>query len=326
MVLGYILAVSFLYPHPVHIHYLVPIFLMPIFMSPIIYKWIKIDLYQPKLFKILNLGLVVTLLFMLAFKSYEYSRGATLQEQYYPPLVSCIDSFIEKTGAKDGIANFWDSKPVNMLSKNNINIVQVNYDLSPWKAINNITWYKDSYDFALIKNNSLDKKKLLFLNGKPTQILKCEDRKIYYYKEKLITDSFFNNIKRLSNILNKTILFNSKKIIYKSWSHPEKTHQWSLDHSSSIYFKIKKDTPLKGKLNINFGTLGEQKIIVYMNNQKITDTTFNGGNIHTSFSFNPKIFKVNDVNILKFEFPNAHKPNNEDQRVLAMSLKSFIVE
>jgi len=185
MLLGNLLAVSLLYPHTVYIHYMLPIFLMPIYMFPTLFKQVGLNLEQKMLTRI-YIVLTCALFSILSIQSYKQFNKASIKTEYYPSLVSCVDDFVEKTGAKDGIGGYWESKSITMLSKKNINIVQFNYDLTPYKAVTSMAWYRDSYDFALIKNNAINKKKLLHLNGKPTKIYKCEDGEILYYKYKLI--------------------------------------------------------------------------------------------------------------------------------------------
>lgn len=74
-----------------------------------------------------------------------------------------------------------------MLSENNVNIAQYNYNLTQFRAVNSIKTYRKSYDFAIIKNKFINKKKLFKINGKPTKIYKCAESEILFYKSKLYT-------------------------------------------------------------------------------------------------------------------------------------------
>lgn len=183
MVLGNLMALSLLYPHPVNPRYMITIFLLPLLTLPILLKWIRFDQYI-QLSKIISFITLLTFIYILLFKSYHILKNNTLKSEYYPPLVSCVDSFIKEHQAIDGVAGYWESKSINLLSKEAVNISQINHDLSKSLWVNTNTTYKDSYDFALIRHNSIDKKKILKLNGKPTKIHKCQDSEIIYYKEK----------------------------------------------------------------------------------------------------------------------------------------------
>jgi len=149
--------------------------------------------------------------------------------------------------------------------------------------------------------------------------------KLYYIDKKLISWSHGKGI-----FYSKGIELNHKNIkrflSREGWSGAEKTFRWNNGKIASIFFEVTKDVSYTGKLNLNFGTHKKQKIIIYLNNQKIAHETFNTNDINVTFLFNPKILKVNDINIIKLEFPNAQKPNNLDSRILAMSLKALSIE
>lgn len=129
------------------------------------------------------------------------------------------------------------------------------------------------------------------------------------------------------NILTQKILFNSHRIIFNGWSHPENTHMWSLGKESKILFSaIKEDEKVQGLLSLNVSTLGEQEIKVTINGKYIDSQKVNLQNGNIQFKFNPKILNRDKHNTIEFEFPNAHQPNNTDTRVLAMALMSFKIE
>ncbi len=130
-----------------------------------------------------------------------------------------------------------------------------------------------------------------------------------------------------NNILTKNIPFDSSEVVFSGWSHPEKAHRWSSDNESKIIFSAIDDhKKVEGSLSLHIGTLGEQEIKVIINNQYIGSKKVNGWNKDIQFKFDPEILNNNKINIIKFEFPNAHKPNKTSQRILAMALMSFIIE
>ncbi len=187
MILGNLAAVSFLYPNTIYQHYMIPLFLMPLFMIPIIIKWTKLDINKKK-FKFASIFLSIILVLLVLFRSYDKFKDTTLKSEYYPKEIECFDSFLIQTGAKDGLAGFWESKTWYMLSKHDVNIAQYNYDFTEFRAVNTIKTYKNFYDFAIIKNKFINKKKLISINGKPTKIFKCEEAEIFYYENKLVVD------------------------------------------------------------------------------------------------------------------------------------------
>lgn len=138
-------------------------------------------------------------------------------------------------------------------------------------------------------------------------------------------DRYETRLKEFNHKMDAQLMFNSPKIMYISgWSIPEKSHIWSIGKSSQLAFKLEKKNYI-GLMTLNAAPLGAQKIKIYINGSYI-------GNIglvshqKTEISFNASILKLGDVNTIRFEYSNPHKPENGDQRVLAMALKSFGIE
>lgn len=125
---------------------------------------------------------------------------------------------------------------------------------------------------------------------------------------------------------NEKVTFKSKKIIYTSWFSAEKSHRWSQGESAIIKFYIDNKKEVNGILNLHIGTLGKQEIKLSINDNFIGNQTVNALDENLSFNFNPNLLYTDSMNTISFEFPDAHKPNNGDQRVLAMALKSFRIE
>ena len=119
--------------------------------------------------------------------------------------------------------------------------------------------------------------------------------------------------------------FNSKELIFKSWSHPEASHRWSLGKSSDIAFIIEDKDIFSGKISLILGSLGKQRISVSLNTQHLVTTTVNGSNETVNLSFNKNLLKENEENILHFEFPDAKQPGIGDRRVLAVNIQEIII-
>jgi hypothetical protein len=123
-----------------------------------------------------------------------------------------------------------------------------------------------------------------------------------------------------------TYFFNNPNIPFEGFSHAEKNFRWSNGKNAKIYFNIKDINILTGKINLNIGTLGEQKITILLNKKLLIDKKFNGSNLNLTLRFNTKYLSKNKINILEFKLPNAHRPNNGDRRVLGIAFKSMIIE
>lgn len=125
-------------------------------------------------------------------------------------------------------------------------------------------------------------------------------------------------------IPSKRYSFYDTTIPFIHFSHIESNFRWSNAKVSSIAFQIKDKQSFSGKFTLNIGTLGEQKIGIYLNNHLLYKKILNGSNITLNIPFNINILKENKINYLTFKLPNAHKPENGDRRILAMQFKSII--
>ncbi len=323
---GNILALSFIYPNKIYQHYMIPVFLLPIILIPAVLYWTRFHL-KSKLFKRSYVTFSFLMAFVLLFQTYTKFNDVSFKNEYYPETVACIDSFIEKTGAKHGISEYWDSKYTHLLSKNDITIAQYTFDLTRFEAVNTIAWYKNYYDFALIKNNSLNKNKILSLNGKPSAVVKCFDTEILYYENKMVINDTLSKApyQNLPEIQNETIGFNSSDVVFSGWSYNETHHRWSHGKQSLILFRINPDH-IEGKLNLHIGTLGVQHIHIRMNDYEIYSNSLNSADKKISIRFKSNILFKEQTNILSFEFPDARLPNTDDKRMLAMLIRSLIIE
>ncbi len=133
--------------------------------------------------------------------------------------------------------------------------------------------------------------------------------------------------------VSKDILFSDDRLIFPHWLL-EKTVRWSLGKESMMLFHIKDTSSISGKLKLRLGTLGMQKITLSINGNRVGTQTINSFLIPPAnawdadivFSFDPKILKTDEVNTIKFELPNARKPDNGNQFVIAIALKTLRIE
>jgi hypothetical protein len=129
----------------------------------------------------------------------------------------------------------------------------------------------------------------------------------------------------------KKIPFDSSEVVFSGWSHPEAKQRWSLNKKSKILFSVNDDQnnqhlKLQGILSLDIRSLGKQQIIVSINDVLIGSKRINTSSKGIRFRFAPNILNKDGMNTIQFDFPDAKKPDNGDPRVLAMALRSFIVE
>ena len=176
--------------------YMIPLFIVPIVMLPIYLDFFKFFKNKKVSNIVINIALPV-LLIALFVDARKKLMHRTFYSEYYPPIQQCIDNFIEETGAKYGLGEYWRSKSTYVLSKYDVTVAEVYNNLSPRTWITTSEWYRDKYDFALIlyyspnkDQYSPDKDWIEAVNGKPDKIYTCDDTDILYYQNGLYTKPF----------------------------------------------------------------------------------------------------------------------------------------
>jgi hypothetical protein len=110
-----------------------------------------------------------------------------IQPDYYSATMSCIDHAIGQYGLSNGIAQYWDAKPIQMVSKlDNIILAQYSERLARDGWETSRRYFKDRYDFAIIADDKpspfkLSTADLYALNGPPKTTVTCFNRTILIY-------------------------------------------------------------------------------------------------------------------------------------------------
>jgi hypothetical protein len=180
-----IVTILILAPMPIATRYMIPFYEISIVILPLylgLLGFFKKPISQSILY-ILAFLLLVGAVADIASKL----KNKSFHNSYYTPLAECIDDFVHKTGAKYGIATYWNAKPIYMQSETDIVLAQTHYDLQPDTKISSTSWQKSAYDFALIINNDIDKSKIIKINGQPDETFNCPKSEIIYYKNKFQT-------------------------------------------------------------------------------------------------------------------------------------------
>lgn len=122
-----------------------------------------------------------------------------------------------------------------------------------------------------------------------------------------------------------TLAHTSESIVFINWSDAELTHRWSSGKASSIVFLANNVIDkFEGEIIIQAGSLGKQRVTISLNEKEIYSGELNSWDEKIAIRFSPSLIK-NGTNIIKFDLPDARKPDNGDTRVLALALKTFSV-
>ena len=129
----------------------------------------------------------------LGMSAYALVQSNGLRDRSYAAEISCIDNALEPEGLTHGIAQYWDAKYVQQLSRLDLTIAQYLENLEAMKWIISDRYYRERYDFAIISENAeptytISADLLARINGAPKQVVSCGTRSVYIYgKDKLRT-------------------------------------------------------------------------------------------------------------------------------------------
>ena len=133
------------------------------------------------------LALLVTLPSLSKLGGVQATRQALI-DPYYPADIACIDEQSARLGLRDGVAQYWQARPLSMLSQHGLNVVQVNRDLSPYLWINNTAWYNIQPEFVVVDltqpvdhPSRLDEALLVERFGQPDTTFECEESRVLVY-------------------------------------------------------------------------------------------------------------------------------------------------
>ncbi len=100
------------------------------------------------------------------------------------PLVQCLDSMPIKSSERYGISDYWNAKPIRLLSEQGFEVNQLGYnlDIQPW--VMNIRWYygeKELPQYSFILPERLNKKAIVEQFGTPAHIKICDKQEVFFY-------------------------------------------------------------------------------------------------------------------------------------------------
>lgn len=173
-------------------------YLIPTFSWPIIVVLIFINNRFRDRFALITMLISILALSAMSWSSYKLIQSNGIKEKYYPGDMACIDDILEKENVRNGIAQYWDAKHIQNLSRLKLNIAQHFEDLSEMHWITSKKYFKPTYDFAIITEAAhppfkLSLEALTRLNGKPKLIKACGSRTVYVYgKDQMRVRNFVN--------------------------------------------------------------------------------------------------------------------------------------
>lgn len=138
-------------------------------------------------FRYAGSGLCLVFSGLLAAQAWHVRATRDAERHYYPEQIACIDRVLATSGARHGIAQYWDAKRLQALSRHRLTLAQYTDRLQPMKWITSTRFYRDGYDFAIIADAEaaqwrLPRAQLVAANGEPLQSVTCGDRTVLIYE------------------------------------------------------------------------------------------------------------------------------------------------
>ncbi|MDA3894761.1 MAG: aryl-sulfate sulfotransferase [Desulfobacteraceae bacterium] len=113
-------------------------------------------------------------------------------------------------------------------------------------------------------------------------------------------------------------------LAFEGWSQAEPDFRWSEGKSAYLHFKINKKLSIETvTLKLNIQTFGDQCIQIFLNEEVLQKTDIHFRQKTTLLLPLPTgLLRKNNINTLKFEFPDARIPDSSDSRALAVAFYS----
>jgi hypothetical protein len=176
-----------------------PRYLMPSLLIPLFFGWpfllagsqrLRSYLASPHLMNLCAVGILGLGAALNGHSVVQRLPALAELSDFYPDVVACIDEHTRKYNVKNGLSQYWLARPLTMLSKNDLNVVQVRhgmgYSLIPNHWINNYNWYNQKFEFVIteiLPNNprSIYPQAIVRAFGPPAHRFRCDQRTVLVY-------------------------------------------------------------------------------------------------------------------------------------------------
>lgn len=121
--------------------------------------------------------------------AYRYVSPAQLRYTFRDAEIDCIDGALEKYGVANGVAQYFDAKPLQLFSRLPVSIAQVAQHpnaLLEQRWVNTARHFRPAYDFAVVSDDAkgiygISAAQLAALNGKPRAVEHCQTHSVHIF-------------------------------------------------------------------------------------------------------------------------------------------------
>jgi hypothetical protein len=127
-------------------HYLQAVFFVPLFGLPLLVSWIVHQNSPARISYGVTLAGAFLVVFAPAFRLTSTPVPRTEISVYKPPLVKFLDDLATNDGLKYGLAGYWQSRIITLLSDKALRVYAVDGSLNPFLWVNNVEWYTEAQE------------------------------------------------------------------------------------------------------------------------------------------------------------------------------------
>jgi hypothetical protein len=122
----------------------------------------------------------------IAVATVQHWHAHPLQTAYYTDDMACLDRAIAAHGLHHGIAQYWDAKPLQGLSRQHIQLAQHDFEMNEFQWITSTRYFRPAYDFAIVgpvgpPPHYIAADKVEAINGKPQAQVGCGPYTVLIY-------------------------------------------------------------------------------------------------------------------------------------------------
>lgn len=110
------------------------------------------------------------------------------EANYYPPEVACLDTQLRSHHVTQGVATYWQARPITEFSRANLTLAQVHSDLSPFPWVNSLESYYVEPQFIVLDMSpglnpefSIDEAAVRQRFGPPADVVDCGNSRALVY-------------------------------------------------------------------------------------------------------------------------------------------------
>lgn len=136
-------------------------------------------------FRYAGLGLAAVFAALLSVQAWQVRQVRDADRYFYPEQIACIDRALAGTNARHGIAQYWDAKLLQGLSRHQLTLAQYFGTLEPMQWITSQRFFGERYDFAIIAEDEGPAFRLpreqFSASGQVTQSVSCGNRTVLLF-------------------------------------------------------------------------------------------------------------------------------------------------